>query len=176
MAVFSLSLGSLPKVPFVVVSHHQISFSGNCTDPSVIAFGPVPISNHLKPIFFFSPNMTWQGHIKDGSAPLMNTESLKRRFQSPHNLHSTHEHFMGLTRQKHIFAQGLHQCHEAMQSANGTDYRPIKSSRQSCRSPQSRGHHPFNASGTSLHDQWNMHNVISDDFSVGFPDDFHMVR
>ncbi|CEI63719.1 unnamed protein product [Fusarium venenatum] len=58
-----------------------------------------------------------------------------------------------------------------MQSANGTDYRPTKSPRQS---HQSREHHPFNASGTSLHHQHDTHNAISDDFSTGFPNDFHM--
>jgi hypothetical protein len=59
-----------------------------------------------------------------------------------------------------------------MRSANGTEYRPTKSSRQS---HQSRGDHPFNISETSLHHQQNMHNAISDEFTAGFSDDnFHM--
>lgn len=59
-----------------------------------------------------------------------------------------------------------------MRSANGNDYRPTKSPRQS---HQSKGHRPFDASGMTLHYQRNMQDAISGDFSVGFPDDFHMV-
>ncbi|KAL6918866.1 hypothetical protein FSST1_002892 [Fusarium sambucinum] len=61
-----------------------------------------------------------------------------------------------------------------MQSANDADYRPTKSLRQSHQSQQSRWHHPDHASGTSLHHQHNTHNAISDELSMGFPDDFHM--
>ncbi|KAH7184686.1 uncharacterized protein B0J16DRAFT_383739 [Fusarium flagelliforme] len=52
-----------------------------------------------------------------------------------------------------------------MRSDNNTDYESTKSSRQS---------HQSNASGTSFHHQQNMQNAISDDFSAGFPGDFHI--
>jgi len=157
MSVCSLSPGYLPKVPFIVASYHQISFFRQLNRPSCHRFRTVSIYTHLKPKF--SHIMTLHDHIKDRSAPLMNTESLKAHLQS--------QHFMELTRQEEIFAQELQQWHETMRSDNSTDYRSTNSSRQS---------HQSNASGTSVHYQQNMDNAISDDFSVGFPGDFHMVR
>lgn len=103
--------------------------------------------------------MTLHDHIKDGSAPLMNTESLETHLQS--------QHFMEITRQEEIFAQELQQWHETMRSDNGTDYRSTKSLHQS---------HQTNASGTPLHHQQNVHNAISDGFSTGLPGDFQIVR
>ncbi|RBR11231.1 uncharacterized protein FIESC28_09115 [Fusarium coffeatum] len=52
-----------------------------------------------------------------------------------------------------------------MRSANDADYKPTKSWRQSSQP---------NTSGTSLHHQQDIHDIISDDLSAGFPDGFYM--